>query len=204
MRALFVHLGKDTVVRANNIIAIIDWETVEGSENNQLYLKKAQMKDIVRDIAGGKPHSLVITPVPYTCLASPVLLLEAGREPILPSLGSMTRDVENQVCSSSGGSGMDNMDNRQQAYEAEQIQVLEGLDAVRRRPSMYIGSTDSRGLHHLFSEVLDNSIDEAMQGRCDTIQVIVHQDGSMTIIDNGSGIPVGIHPKTGKSAVETV
>ena len=62
MRALFVHLGKDTVVRANNIIAIIDWETVEGSENNQLYLKKAQMKDIVRDIAGGKPHSLVITP----------------------------------------------------------------------------------------------------------------------------------------------
>jgi DNA gyrase subunit B len=99
---------------------------------------------------------------------------------------------------------MDNMDNRQQAYEAEQIQVLEGLDAVRRRPSMYIGSTDSRGLHHLFSEVLDNSIDEAMQGRCDTIQVIIHQDGSMTIIDNGSGIPVGIHPKTGKSAVETV
>ena len=116
----------------------------------------------------------------------------------------MIRDVENQVCSSSGGLGMDNMDNRQQAYEAEQIQVLEGLDAVRRRPSMYIGSTDSRGLHHLFSEVLDNSIDEAMQGRCDTIQVIIHQDGSMTIIDNGSGIPVGIHPKTGKSAVETV
>lgn len=96
------------------------------------------------------------------------------------------------------------MDKRQQAYEAEQIQVLEGLEAVRRRPSMYIGSTDTRGLHQLFNEVVDNSIDEAMQGRCDTIRVVIHGDGSMTITDNGSGIPVGIHPKTGKSAVETV
>lgn len=96
------------------------------------------------------------------------------------------------------------MDGKEQAYEAEQIQVLEGLEAVRRRPSMYIGSTDTRGLHQLFNEVVDNSIDEAMQGRCDTIRVVIHGDGSMTITDNGSGIPVGIHPKTGKSAVETV
>jgi len=69
---------------------------------------------------------------------------------------------------------------------------------------MYIGSTDARGLHQLFNEVVDNSIDEAMQGRCDTIRVTIHGDGSMTITDNGSGIPVGVHPKTGRSAVETV
>jgi len=92
----------------------------------------------------------------------------------------------------------------QQAYEAEQIQVLEGLEAVRRRPGMYIGSTDARGLHHLFVEVVDNSIDEAMAGYCDRIDVIVHKDGSLTVIDNGRGIPVSIHPKTGRPAVETV
>ena len=91
-----------------------------------------------------------------------------------------------------------------QAYEAEQIQVLEGLEAVRRRPGMYIGSTDARGLHHLFVEVVDNSIDEAMAGFCDRIDVIVHKDGSLSCIDNGRGIPVSIHPKTGRPAVETV
>lgn len=96
------------------------------------------------------------------------------------------------------------MDVNSHSYEAEQIQVLEGLEAVRRRPSMYIGSTDSRGLHQLFNEVVDNSIDEAMQGRCDVILVTINEDGSMTVTDDGGGIPVGVHPKTGKSAVETV
>ncbi|NLK08881.1 MAG: DNA topoisomerase (ATP-hydrolyzing) subunit B [Firmicutes bacterium] len=96
------------------------------------------------------------------------------------------------------------MDVNSHSYEAEQIQVLEGLEAVRRRPSMYIGSTDSRGLHQLFNEVVDNSIDEAMQGRCDHIVVTINEDNSMTVTDNGGGIPVGLHPKTGKSAVETV
>ncbi|MFS8542611.1 MAG: DNA topoisomerase IV subunit B, partial [Limnochordales bacterium] len=93
---------------------------------------------------------------------------------------------------------------RYQAYEAEQIQVLEGLEAVRRRPGMYIGSTDARGLHHLFVEVVDNSIDEAMAGFCDRVDVTIHSDGSLTVIDNGRGIPVSIHPKTGRPAVETV
>jgi DNA gyrase subunit B len=89
-------------------------------------------------------------------------------------------------------------------YGVEEIQVLEGLEAVRRRPGMYIGSTGIRGLHHLVYEVVDNSIDEAMAGFCSLIEVTLHQNNKVTVIDNGRGIPVEIHPKTGLPAVETV
>mgnify|MGYP000917328569 CR=1 FL=1 len=89
-------------------------------------------------------------------------------------------------------------------YTADEIQVLTGLEPVRKRPGMYIGSTGSKGLHHLVYEVVDNSIDEALAGVCDTIIVIINEDNSIIVEDNGSGIPVETHPQTGKSTVETV
>ena len=89
-------------------------------------------------------------------------------------------------------------------YGADQIQILEGLEAVRKRPGMYIGSTSERGLHHLVYEIVDNAIDEALAGYCNEVQVFINKDNSITVIDNGRGIPVGINHKAGKPAVEVV
>ncbi|MBI4453531.1 DNA topoisomerase (ATP-hydrolyzing) subunit B [Candidatus Woesearchaeota archaeon] len=122
-------------------------------------------------------------------------------EPILASKTEKTEPTQDKE--NNDNSNKDNKTDKS-SYQADSIQVLGGLDAVRKRPAMYIGSTSGRGLHHLVYEVVDNSVDEALGGFCTRISVILNEDGSVTVIDNGRGIPVDIHPKFNKSALEIV
>src|SRR4051794_15175625 len=113
--------------------------------------------------------------------------------------GARTRSTEKEEALAKNGANSDGS-----SYGAKDITVLEGLEAVRKRPGMYIGSTGQRGLHHLIYEVMDNSVDEALAGEADAVQITIHPDNSVTVVDNGRGIPVDIMEKEGRPAAEVV
>src|SRR2546430_3474727 len=122
----------------------------------------------------------------------------------MPARAAVVRDQDDETSSAKNQSRQSSNVNKSQKYDAAQIDKLEGLEAVRKRPGMHIGDPDERGLHQIVFEVLDNSIDEHLAGFCDKIEVTVHVEGSVSVRDNGRGIPVDVHPKWKMPAVELV
>src|SRR4029077_2182216 len=122
----------------------------------------------------------------------------------MPARAAVVRTQDDENLSEKNQTRQSSGVNKSQKYDAARIDQLEGLEAVRQRPGMYIGAADVRGLHHMVYEVVDNSIDEHLAGFCDKIEVAVHVDGSVSVRDNGRGIPVDIHPKWKMPAVELV
>ena len=196
---MYLHLGVDYMVKNSEIIAIFNLNHPQSLVYDD-FVKKYGSRYRVVDASGGEGYySCVLTgDTMYLSSISSVTLKKRAESGFLDGAVyttevNMTQEIDIEEATAVKGN-----------YNAEQIHVLEGLEAVRKRPAMYIGSTSSRGLHHLVYEVVDNSIDEALAGYCSDIKVIIHKDNSITVVDNGRGIPVDMMKKEKKPAVEVI
>ena len=173
------------------------------ASTKQVAQKKAAPKKAKAAVAVKKPTSKK-TAAATTSKAKPAARSAAKTTAKAATNGRVSNGVTENARKAKNGSARNSANRVSSSYTAADIEILEGLEAVKRRPGMYIGSTDARGLHHLIYEIVDNAIDEAMAGFCDRIDVTLEADGHCSVVDNGRGIPVGTHAKTGLSAVETV
>ena len=183
---MYLHIGKDTLIDTNGIIAILNIETLEKKENLENVCKNINISDKIIDVSEKNKKSLIIT---------------VEKNETRGYISNISTSTLERRTNKIGGKVMEKYEHK---YGADQIQVLEGLEAVRKRPGMYIGSVSVRGLHHLVYEIVDNCVDEALAGYCTEINVQIEPGNIISVQDNGRGIPVDIHPKTKISAAETV
>ena len=202
---MYLHLGQGVVVPYRDVLALFDLDNTSASHLTRRFLERAEQAGQVVNVAEDLPKSFVLcrpaggeATVYLSQLSTATWLLRRGRRggpwpPGYPNGGfQMSEEFENSTTQV------------EHEYGGSEIQVLEGLEAVRKRPGMYIGSTSESGLHHLVYEIVDNSIDEALAGYCDEITVKIGEGDIITVIDNGRGIPVDIQPQTGLPALEVV